>query len=453
MYRFHQIGVKRFVIVINENDTYLDAYIKKKKLDEIFVFDVVRVQNNNDATPLIEGLKKTKWPAIVTFGDHLIDYRGFKEGLSNSTTLFIDSKVKGCDTENATKVIVENNKIKEIGIDIKDGKVFTDVLLLDRKTIEHILTLNQLQSIFEFIKQGLASTDVQLFDIDGTLWCHNRSKKAFKNAKSLLLKQTTKIEGELVGEYNRRISRRLTAVLSRTNITPNQVSLMNFILGIFAAIILLIPTDTYFNLIITKTPITFVIAGILTYFFNVIDGSDGELARLKFMASEQGALIDSVYDRFGEFFLIWAMAYGTYIQGKTDTLLRLIGYVSPDMSNFIAGLFHYGDLSLWYLAMYTAFIFMIIRIVGLLTKSAVPKKTHFDVIKAGKPKRTLKQKFKQLFYVNRGLLVLLLSIGMIFNQVYLMFYYVSLLCTVSTIKVVRVRGKIIKQREREEFRA
>ena len=89
---------------------------------------------------------------------------------------------------------------------------------------------------------------------------------------------------------NRRISRPLARLLSHTPATPNQVSMAG--LGIALA--------SFFSFVYGSH-----IAGaILVQASSVVDGVDGDLARLKGMGSDFGGFMDSMLDRYADTLII-----------------------------------------------------------------------------------------------------------------------------------------------------
>ena len=55
--------------------------------------------------------------------------------------------------------------------------------------------------------------------------------------------------------------------------------------------------------------ITLVIGAILAQVASVIDGCDGEIARLKFQVTEFGGWFDAVLDRYADAFLLFGLIY------------------------------------------------------------------------------------------------------------------------------------------------
>jgi len=96
------------------------------------------------------------------------------------------------------------------------------------------------------------------------------------------------------------INLRLVRLLGRTSVTPNQLTLVSFLLMIISAFCLA-----------STTWIMQVLGGIFLLSAYQIDCLDGDLARFKSLRSPLGAMLDPILDRFGEF----AITMGAAING------------------------------------------------------------------------------------------------------------------------------------------
>lgn len=97
-------------------------------------------------------------------------------------------------------------------------------------------------------------------------------------------------DGFISRHLNRRISRPLARLLSHTPVTPNQVTIasLGVALGSFFSFIYGYP-----------------IAGaLLAQASSIVDGIDGDLARLKRMSSAFGGFLDAVADRYADALII-----------------------------------------------------------------------------------------------------------------------------------------------------
>jgi hypothetical protein len=96
----------------------------------------------------------------------------------------------------------------------------------------------------------------------------------------------------------------LVWILKGTSITPNQVS--------FLAIT--VAAGGCATLILWRTWLGLIVAGLLLQLAYVIDCVDGQLARIKSMASPVGALLDFMLDEVKAFMVIAAAATRLYLQ-------------------------------------------------------------------------------------------------------------------------------------------
>jgi phosphatidylglycerophosphate synthase len=108
-------------------------------------------------------------------------------------------------------------------------------------------------------------------------------------------------DGFLAHHLDRRISWRIALRLARTAVTPNQVTVANTALGLFAAAA--IAMGGYWPPLI----------GVLLLLVSVtIDGVDGELARMKLAQSAFGGMLDAVTDSIVNFAMFVGVAIAAY---------------------------------------------------------------------------------------------------------------------------------------------
>lgn len=100
-------------------------------------------------------------------------------------------------------------------------------------------------------------------------------------------------DGFVSRHLNRRISRPIARALAHTPATPNHVTI--FSLGVAAGSLALFAMGY---------PI---LAGITAQSSSIIDGVDGDLARLKDLASPFGSFLDAVADRYADAMILGGM--------------------------------------------------------------------------------------------------------------------------------------------------
>ncbi len=102
---------------------------------------------------------------------------------------------------------------------------------------------------------------------------------------------------------NRPIASLVVRAALKTNIRPNHLTVMAFVLGLAGACFFLGGDHR-----------SFIIAGILIYAGAILDGADGMLARSKDLCTRHGAYLDLYLDRITDFAVLGAMVTGYYYQ-------------------------------------------------------------------------------------------------------------------------------------------
>jgi CDP-L-myo-inositol myo-inositolphosphotransferase len=305
-----EAGIDEFVIVVG----YLGEKIREKLGDgtkygiHIDYVENDEWQRGNGVSVLkAKGLLNEEFVAFMA--DHIFEAETLKklkeiEVKTNECFLVVDKKVE-VDTDEATKVRIEDQKIVDIGKKIDDYNGFDcGIFLLS-------------PSIFDALEESVRNGDETLsggirilskkgkmnaFDIGDGFWMDIDTKEDHKKAEKLLLKKLTKTTDGPVSRYlNRPISTRISKFLVKTRIKPNAISLISFFVSLLSALFFGFGSYLY----------TF-IGGVLSQLSSVFDGCDGEVARLKFLKSEYGGWFDSVLDRYADGLIIFGMMCGLW---------------------------------------------------------------------------------------------------------------------------------------------
>ena len=102
----------------------------------------------------------------------------------------------------------------------------------------------------------------------------------------------------------------------KTDISPNQITLFSFILALIASIFFFL--GNYIALFA---------GAVLAQLASIIDGCDGEIARLKYQESDFGKWFDAVLDRYADAFLLFGLTYYAFAPGK-NLLFLFIGFLA-----------------------------------------------------------------------------------------------------------------------------
>lgn len=119
-------------------------------------------------------------------------------------------------------------------------------------------------------------------------------------AESFLLKGLIKdTEGFMSRYFDRAISLSVSRRLAGTRVTPNQMTLVAVAIGLLGA-----------PFFLAQRPAVQVVGGLLFLLHSILDGCDGELARLKFQTSRFGGILDFWGDNAVHMAVFAAMGVG-----------------------------------------------------------------------------------------------------------------------------------------------
>jgi phosphatidylglycerophosphate synthase len=137
------------------------------------------------------------------------------------------------------------------------------------------------------------------------------SAEDLRNAERHLLRGLIKDEeGFMSKHFDRTFSLAVTRRLAATRITPNEMTLVAVGIGVAGA-----------PFFLSMRPSVQVWGGILFLLHSIIDGCDGELARLKFQESRYGGVLDFWGDNVVHAAIFGCMAFGLWLAtGRPWTL-------------------------------------------------------------------------------------------------------------------------------------
>jgi len=330
-------------------------------------------------------------PFLLLMADHLFDQaiiRSLQEQPLNDgeVLLAVDTDTNNplVDIDDVTKVHIKNGYILNIGKTIDDFNGFDTGIFLCTPAIFEALeraykTHNDatLSAAIRVLAEDKYAKSVQTKGF----WIDVDDEKAFQKAEGKLLDSlhAKSNDGPVSRWLNRPVSIRLSKILVNFNITPNQISFFSFMLSMIAAGLFTLGNYGYL-----------VLGGFIAQFASIVDGSDGEVARLKYLSSDYGGWFDAVLDRYADAFLLFGLTWYVYSQGLSPWAL-VIGFLA------IIGSF---------MLSYTA--------------------DKYD--------KLMKNRIKKGVRMGRDVRVFLILLGAILNQVYLVLIVIAVLMNLETIR-------------------
>ena len=323
-------GADEFYVITGYEGEQVSNFLQKlsKHLD----VPIISIQNDEwqkeNGFSVLKARDVIDEPFLLLMADHLFDpaiVRSLREQpLNEGEVLFAVDTDKNnplVNMEDVTKVHITNGHIINIGKNIDDFNGFDTGLFLCTPAIfealEYACKIHNDTTLSSAIRvlakdKHAKSVHTQRF------WIDVDDENAYLKAEKALLDslQGKSNDGPVSRWLNRPTSIRLSKVLVRFNITPNQISFFSFILSMIAAGLFTLGNYWFLAL-----------GGIVAQFASIVDGSDGEVARLKYLASAYGGWFDAVLDRYADAFLLFGLTWYVYIQNLSPWALG-IGFLA-----------------------------------------------------------------------------------------------------------------------------
>lgn len=207
------------------------------------------------------------------------------------------------DVDDTTKVMIKDGKAIAINKILEEYNAYDTGMFVCSPDIFNILektTSHGKNSLSDGMRVVASEGRLRTLDVEGRLWADCDTWEDIKFARKKFIKSLAKGEDGIISKrFNRKVSTLISKYLVNTPITPNTVSF----------IILLLAIPTFFLLAMGTYP-WLIFGGILTQFMSVLDGCDGELARMKFKESNWGGFLDANLDKYIDTAVIAGMTLG-----------------------------------------------------------------------------------------------------------------------------------------------
>ncbi|NIS61910.1 MAG: HAD hydrolase-like protein [Proteobacteria bacterium] len=286
-------------------------------------------------------------PFLLLMADHIIDGSILvklknKRITDGEVLLAVDYAVeanKSTRMNDATKVFVKGNSVTDIGKNIEKSNAYDTGIFLCSTAIFDALERSLEDgdsSLSGGIRVMAQQGKVKVFDIGHSFWVDVDDGKQRRKAERLLCGNLIKPADGLISRcVNRRFSIGFfTPLFLRLykDITPNQVSTVSFVIGLVSSFTFFIGYAA--------------VGGLLIQISSILDGCDGEIARLKDMESSLGDFVDAVLDRYADGFIFLGIFYYSLTEVGNKEIFGI--YWSPLIISIIFGFAILGNLMVSY---------------------------------------------------------------------------------------------------------
>jgi len=334
--------------------------------------------------------KYIKEPFLLSMCDHIIEAEVLKKLTQCDVSdggVFLAADIRKdnefVDLDDVTKVKLDGDVIVDIGKNLKEYDAYDMGVFYCSTEIFYALeeSINKGNtSLSGAIKLLGKKKKAKICPIDEGFWIDVDTEEAYKKAEKQLLKTLKKkTDGPISRYINRPVSTFLSRFLVKFNITPNEITVFSFFISVVAAF-----------LISQKNYLALAAGGMLAQLSSIVDGCDGEVARLKFLSSDYGAWLDRVLDRYSDGLLILALTVHTLYYCFSLAVV-VVGFLA------LLGSLVVSYTAIWY-------------------------------------DRLIKKKGSRVFRIGRDLRIFLIFIGCLFNAPFLVLILIAVVMNLETLR-------------------
>ena len=325
----NNLNIKKIYIVTGFNHKEINNHLDKLKNKFSINIEIVFAKdwekgNGASFLAILDKIKHEQFYLLMV--DHLFNDEFYKTILkykiNNKSCLIISRTLSSLnDFNDATKVKVGGEKINDIGKSIKDSNAFdTGFFILNSSEFNNVskLSVRKKLSLTEVIQELVQQKKLYFIEVSEDSWFDIDTNQDLLKAKNYLLNNSnSKINDGSISKYiNRPISKWITSKITGYPLTPNQISIVVFFVSMLSGLI--ISMEGYFFLLL---------GALLAQLSSILDGCDGEIARLKLLKSKFGGWFDQVLDRYSDLFIFTGLTFHTYFIHKTLTVF-FIGFIA-----------------------------------------------------------------------------------------------------------------------------
>jgi CDP-L-myo-inositol myo-inositolphosphotransferase len=308
----HKAGVDRFVVVTG----YAADQIREALEHDDQVAGLIEWVHNDrwtlpNGVSVLAARSRLSGPFALLMADHLFEEQTLARLLRapvapGECVLAVDRNIGGVyDLEDATKVRLEEDRLVEIGKTLpRYNAIDTGMFICTPALFDALEASRRAEgcSLSDGIQTLARNGKMRSFDIGNGFWQDVDTPDMLDHAERTMLRRLRKpTDGWVSRHLNRPISTWISRWLVRTPVTPNQVTVITFLVGLFAA------------WLTAKGSYASVLWGALLFqLSSILDGCDGEVAKLTFRESKYGSWLDTITDNltYVAFFLGVVWGYG-----------------------------------------------------------------------------------------------------------------------------------------------
>ena len=323
-------GIRHFIVTVGFEAKAVQQHftdIARRRGLSVEFAEALGWQLGNGASALAARDLVGNAPFILVMSDHLFDAAIPHALLRNPPApgeicLAVDRNKTGVfDLEDVTRVRTINGRIAAIDKNLEPWDAGdTGVMLCTAGLFAGLSRAAEKggHSLSDGLRELAREGKARIANVTGSRWLDVDTPQALREAERLLMRHVggKRSDGPISRYLNRPVSRSLTRYLVRTPATPNQISLFAWVLSCIAAI-----------LFVVGGYLALAVGGAVAQLASIVDGSDGEVARLKQSQSDYGGWLDAILDRYADAFLLFGLMWHEFVATGSEYAL-VVGFAA-----------------------------------------------------------------------------------------------------------------------------
>ena len=307
-------GLKEFYIVVGYRGEEIKKAIDPTKLGVKITFLDNPDWEQPNGMSVLKASPYIREPFVLLMSDHIFHPEILAELLkqprhSSETILAVDPRIDSIfDLDDGTKVLAQNGSIEKINKNLKDfNGIDTGIFVCSPNlfnTLEEVAR-EQPASLTLGMKRLAADGLLRAHLIGDRYWQDVDTPEAYRHAEKILLNSCRKeTDGVISRNFNRFISLFISRWLVRLPISANVITVLTTFIGV----------STYYFMS-SGEYLAMLLGAFLFKLASVLDGVDGEMARLRMSQSKVGAWLDTISDNITYLAFLVGLFQGLWIRG------------------------------------------------------------------------------------------------------------------------------------------
>jgi CDP-L-myo-inositol myo-inositolphosphotransferase len=315
-------GIEQFRVVVGIDGQRIADHVRGQASLRDLAIEFVDCPDfeAGNGVSLSAGARNLEDPFLVAMADHVMDVEFVRDFLARAAARPGAPQVAAgaveavYDLDHATKLRTLDGPIQAIGKELTSySSVGAGLFFFPSGTGSRVgeLVAGGARSVSDVVTRMAAERPFFAVRVEAGVWQDVDTPTMAREAERRLLRSLAKSSDGFISRHiNRPISIAVSRFLARWGVRPNVITTFVFLISVLGA-----------GLAATAEPAMLAVGGLLFQIASILDGCDGEVARLKFQGSRWGAWYDTLSDNVRYMIFYAALGVAAFKLSGADVYL------------------------------------------------------------------------------------------------------------------------------------